>query len=49
MLLGPGTSEWSSELLLLPAGLGANYTVTFTYTRGSSFAGDIAIDAFCIF
>jgi hypothetical protein len=46
---GPGTSEWWTEQLVLPAGIGANYTVTFTYTRGSSFTGDIAIDAFCIF
>ena len=31
----------------LPAGIGS-YQVTFTYTRGTSFTGDLGIDAFCI-
>jgi hypothetical protein len=50
--VGPGnepgpTSEWSTEYLDLPAGLG-EYALWFTYTRGSSHLGDLAIDAFCI-
>ena len=44
---GPGTSEWEIVTAALPAGIGS-YTVTFTYTRGTSFTGDLAVDGFCI-
>ena len=44
---GPGTAEWEIVTAALPAGLGS-YQVTFTYARGTSFTGDIAVDGFCI-
>ena len=44
---GPGTAEWEIVTAALPAGIGS-YQVTFTYTRGASFTGDLGIDAFCI-
>jgi len=46
-LNGPATTEWENVVLSLPSPLPASYNIVFTYTRGSSFTGDIAVDAVC--
>ena len=47
-----GGIEWSAEVLDLTNGgtltVPANIVIRFEYIRGTSFTGDIAIDAFCL-
>ena len=47
---GPEASgiEWTQEVLVIPAGAPASTSFQFSYARGASFTGDLAIDNFCI-
>jgi hypothetical protein len=45
---GNSASDWTQEVIGLPAGAPANLQFQFHYTYGGSFRGDIAIDDFCL-
>ena len=45
---GPGTNEWDHLVVPFPANTPANISIQFAYSRGLSFTGDLALDAFCI-
>lgn len=41
-------AEWTQETLVIPAGAPASASFQFSYVRGTSFTGDLAVDNFCI-
>ena len=44
----PGGAEWTQETLVIPAGAPASTSFQFSYVKGASYTGDLAIDNFCI-
>ena len=44
----PSGAEWTNEVINLPTPMPANFQLRFSYTAGTPFTGDIAIDNFCL-
>ena len=45
---GASNSEWDTVLVNFPASTPSNISIQWNYIRGTSFTGDVAIDAVCI-
>ena len=45
---GSSVNEWDHVVVPFPANTPPSVSIQFSYTRGLSFTGDVALDAFCI-